>query len=179
MQVALFNFYTHIGLIVVHGSTQAIYLVKDDEIHDKKNFTQFQPDRIVLCMIVNGRDTQFDIRIDEIVPATGKVLLEIQTPFLVKGDLISHEGVRGVQIEDPCEENKIVDIPPGNYLLTIHQCYSGDKPLGPPHNPAAIPVIEQIRWDKVPICMRMYFNPVNSLDDVVALEHWNWPGNNA
>ena len=56
MQVARFNFYTHIGLIVVHGSMQAVYLVKDDEIRDEKNFTQFQPDRIVLCMIVNGSE---------------------------------------------------------------------------------------------------------------------------
>lgn len=178
LQITQFEHYLDNGLIQIYGSAEAASIVEPN-IANTGHFTQSRMDLVVLLSIVHATDTLFDIKLDETVPPAENVLLTTQIPFLVKGEQLTPEGDKGVLIEDPYEESWIIDIPSGNYLLTVHQFYIGDKPLGPPKDPAAIPVIESIRWDRVPICVRMYFNPIDSLDDIVAQEHWNWPEENA
>jgi hypothetical protein len=174
LQISQFEHYLTNGIVQVYGSAEAASIANPD-IGNTGNFTQDRLDLVVLLTIIHMRETLFDIKLDETVPPAENVLLTTQIPFLVKGEQFTAEGDKGVLIEDPYEESWVIDIPSGYYLLTVHQFYTGDKPLGPPKYPA---VIESIRWDRIPICVRMYFNAVDSLEDIVPREHWNWPEEN-
>ena len=93
----------------------------------------------------------------------------MQMPFAVKGDEVTAEGDRGVLIVlgNICPA---IAIPKGNYLLTVHQTFTGEYPLGHSENVAQ----ETQQWyPDAPILMRMYFNPVQSLDGIKAESHWH------
>jgi hypothetical protein len=72
-------------------------------------------------------------------------------------------------------EYRIIDIPPGNYLLTIVQNYTEEITLSLPAEASPKLVTNTIMRMSKPVRLRLYFNPVDSLDGMAAREFWNWP----
>jgi hypothetical protein len=179
MQIDKYDYSSIDGLAVIFDVILSTYYDENnDEImgftHEDghNNFRQCKDGFIIIFLIGEGTQmVQMDIRLDEIVPPADNVLHAMQVPFEIQGDA-------GINIEAPYGEFRNVKIPQGQYLLTVHQCYAGNQPFGPPRDPEAISTIESIRWLDVSIQMQMWFNPVDTLGEIIALSHWNWPGDN-
>lgn len=171
MQVARFDFITVSGEIHVCGSAKAVDMPSDSGlVDDGKNhfYCLYENDLLIVFTIGDHvADLQIDIRLNETVPPADYVLLCTQVPFRLTGD--------DVLVFLYCEAYNAITIPPGNYVLTIHQFYSGEKPLGLPEDSSEIPLDERWKWDEVPTCLTMYFNPVDLLDGIEAKERWNRP----
>lgn len=169
MRVARFHLYpTFNNVAFVYGYAEEID--RDYELTNELFHNRFQLCRsdLVYLLVIGARDgnTYFDIRLDEPVPPAKDVVHTAQMPFLVKDDQVSPEVHKGVLIG--FDEFQSVDIPPGNYLLTVHQCF-GKYPLGYPENASEE---DKKSWPCLPTRMRMWFNRVDSLDDQVAESHW-------
>ncbi|MEE9425500.1 MAG: hypothetical protein V3V18_11065 [Methylococcales bacterium] len=172
MRIARFHLYPeYCGIFEVYGSAEAEAELISYELTDSAFIDYFQlcrPDLVYLFVIGDRTgNTYFDIRLDEPVPAAKDVVHTAQMPFLVKGDQVSPEGEKGIIIG--YEEYRSVDIPPGNYLLTVHQCF-GKYPLGYPENASEE---DKKSWPCLPTRMRMWFNRVDNLDEQVAESRWH------
>jgi hypothetical protein len=172
MQVAKFEDSLYPALIYVLGSAEAVSSSGDVFIDVGDDyFQQFQQDLVVIFAVAdNNYNLKLEVRLDETAPSDADILLSMQIPFAVKGDEVTAEGDQGVLIVlgNICPT---VAIPKGNYLLTVYQTFTGEYPLsGHSENVSK----EDKLWDPdVPILMRMYFNPVQSLEGIVAKSHWH------
>ncbi len=171
MQISSFVFSPADGLVCVFESSLYTYINNVDvfvfsQEDSAKGFKQWHPGLVMLFTIGDRTaEIQFDIRQDEKVPPADNVLHTMQMPFVIEGD-------SGILIETPFEESKILDIRSGNYLLTVHQAFTGKYPLG--HSEDASEE-DKKWWPDVPTWMRMWFNRVDSLDEQVTQSHWNRP----
>ncbi len=148
----------HVCNYDVKGKNDISYLTDEDS---KNGFKQYQPELVLIFLIGDHTaNVQFDIRLNK-SPSTDRILHAIHVPFRVQSD-------SGIRVDLPFYESQLISIPQGDYLLTVHQAYTGSDPLGPPEN---ISNIESIKWLDVPTSMRMYFNPVDSLEGIVAKSH--------
>ncbi len=168
MQVVKCNVCLGDGLVFIYGSSAAVANI-DATITNDFDFQQCQLDLVILLSITEMGDMQLDIRREEVIPPDDAVLRSVQVPFVVKSDEVTPEGDRGVLIliyEDIVTAN----IPPDNYMLTIQQGYAGNNPLGPAPDANGD---ELNKWEEIPTWIRMYFNPVNSLEGIAAKSHWH------
>ncbi len=169
MRVARFHLYPWNGVIELYGSEENRY--NDYEYTHRGcciDYFKICRPSLIYLFVIGDRDgnTYFDIRLDEPVPPAKNVVHTAQMPFLVKDHIFLPEGDKGVLIG--FEEYHTIDIPPGNYLLTVHQCF-GKYPLGYPENASEE---DKKSWPCLPTRMRMWFNRVDNLDEQVAEARW-------
>ena len=196
MQIARFDHSDLISFIRICGSAQAVQFSLEPTTFIWNDAFLLQPKKDLVFMAVIGEmigSMEITLFHDESNPTVTDAVYLAEIPFSID----EHQGSQPISqaiydvrknrkqplAEDQGntlllfanEEYRIIDMPSGNYLLTIVQKYAEDIALEFPEHASPELIVNTIQRMNMPVQLRLYFNPVESLDDSVARERWNWP----
>jgi hypothetical protein len=196
MQIARFDHSGLIGFIRICGSAEAVRLCLKPTRTIWNDAFLLHPRKDLVFMEVIGEtigSMEITLFHDEPTPSVTDALYVAEIPFSIhehQGSQPLSQAIYDVRknrkqtfadaqgntlLMFANEEYRIIDIPSGNYQLTVHQQYTEKIPLALLDKVHPEAIANAIKRINKPVQLCLYFNPVESLNGIVARELWNWP----
>lgn len=196
MQIAHFDHSGLIGFIRICGSAPAARFSLELTRYIWNDAFLLHPRKDLVCMEVIGEtigSMEITLFHDESAPSVTDALYVAEIPFSIdenQGSQPLSQAIYDVRrnrkqsfaddqgntlLMFANEEYRIIDIPSGNYRLTVHQQYTEEITLALPDKLHPEAIANAIKQINKPVQLCLYFNPVESLNGIVTREYWNWP----